>query len=144
MTAEGTVVKIIDETHALVKTVRKSACAECHKQSEGGCRVCDVFLGSDTIETQAINKIGAKEGDSVIVESLTSYVISAAAVVFMLPVLLAILLYCVFAFAIGSSYWAPIAALAGFAVGIAAAIVYGKCEKGKERIVISKIISKDI
>ncbi len=144
MTAEGTVIKIIDETHAVVKTVRKSACAECHKQSDGACRVCDIFLGSDTIESPAINKIGAKEGDSVIVESSTSYVIVAAAVVFMVPVVLAILAYCVFAFALGLSYYAPVAALAGFIVGIAAAIIYGKREKNKERIVISKIISKDI
>ena len=92
MTAEGTVTKIIDEKHATVKTVRKSACAECHKKSDGGCRACDIFLGSDTIETSVVNSVGAKEGDRVIIESSSSYVIFAAAVVFVLPIVCAILL----------------------------------------------------
>ena len=144
MTAEGTVIKIINETHAVVKTVRKSACAECHKKSDGGCRACDIFLGADTIETKAVNRIGAAEGDTVVVESSTSYVIFAAAVVFILPILLAAAGYCLFAFAFSLVSYAPLAAVCGFAVGIICAVVYGSFEKRKERIIIVKILNKDI
>ncbi|MBQ1847916.1 MAG: SoxR reducing system RseC family protein [Clostridia bacterium] len=143
MTAEGTVIRIIDDTHASVKTVRKSACAECHKKSDGGCRACDIFLGSDTIEANVINKIGANVGDQVVIESSSSYVIFAAAIVFILPVLTAILSYCLFAFAFSLAEYAPLAAVAGFAVGVAAAVIYGKTEKNKERIIITKILYKD-
>lgn len=144
MTAEGTVTKIIDEKHATVKTVRKSACAECHKKGDGGCRACDIFLGSDTIETSVVNGVGAKEGDRVMIESSSSYVIFAAAVVFVLPIVCAILFYCLFAFAFSLSGFAPIAAGIGFLIGMIAAVIYGKTEKNKERIVITKIIDKDI
>ena len=144
MTAEGTVIKITDDTHAIVKTVRKSACAECHKKSDGGCRACDIFLGADTIETNAVNRIGASEGDTVIVESTTSYVIFAAAVVFVLPILLALAGYCLFAYAFSLASYAPLVAVCGFAAGIICAVVYGLFEKKKERIIIVKILNKDI
>ena len=140
MTAEGTVTQIIDGKHAIVKTVRKSACAECHKKSDGGCRACDIFLGSDTIETSVINNVGAKEGDRVVIESSSSYVIFAAGVVFLLPVICAVVFYCVFAFALQLSDIAPAVSAAGFVLGIVGAVIYGRAEKNKERSIITKIL----
>lgn len=142
MTAKGTVIEITDDTHAIVKTVRKSACADCHKKSDTGCRACDVFLAKDTMDVKVINTVGAGVGDEVILESASSYVIFAAAMVFLVPLIAAILLFCLFEFALSLKDYAPLAALSGFLLGIAAAVIYGRAEKNKERIKIAEIINK--
>jgi thiamine transporter len=71
-----------DDGTAMVIHVRESACSgDCHKCS--GCGAA-----KETILLKAENPIGAKRGDLVKLESATGPVLKAAAVLYMLPILL--------------------------------------------------------
>ena len=68
MQTKATVISV-DGLYATVEAERNSACDGCHKAEEGGCSVC-TLMGSDRkIATRAINEIGAKVGDRVVIES---------------------------------------------------------------------------
>ena len=109
---------------ALVVHVRESACSgDCHKCS--GCGAA-----KETILLKAKNPIGARRGDLVKLESKTGPVLKAAAVMYMLPMLLFFVGYF-----LGDALWKQ-GALVGclaFAGSIALAIVYdrkiGKTDK---------------
>ena len=109
---------------ALVMHVRESACSgDCHKCS--GCGAA-----KETILLKAKNPIGARRGDLVKLESATGPVLKAAAVMYMLPMLLFFVGYF-----LGDHFWQQ-GALAGclaFAVSIALAVLYdrrlGKTDK---------------
>ena len=92
MRTEGIVVSA-EGTEAMVETKRASACEGCHKKTEeGGCTVCTLMGGDDrTLTTRAINRIGAKVGDTVAVESETGRVLLYAAMVFLMPLLTCLL-----------------------------------------------------
>lgn len=109
---------------ALVMHVRESACSgDCHKCS--GCGAA-----KETILLKVKNPIGARRGDLVKLESETGPVLKAAAVLYMLPVLLFFVGYFV-----GDTLWQK-GALMGclaFAASIVLTVVYdrrlGKADK---------------
>ena len=109
--------EIFDDGTALVMHVRESACSgDCHKCS--GCGAA-----KETILLKAKNPIGARRGDLVKVESATSPVLKAAAVMYMLPMLLFFVGYF-----LGDHFWqrgALVGCLA-FAGSIALAVVYDR------------------
>ena len=113
-----------DDGTALVIHVRESACSgDCHKCS--GCGAA-----KETVLLKAKNPIGARRGDLVKLEAATGPVLKAAAVLYMMPMLLFFLGY----FA-GDLLWQR-GALAGclaFAAGIGLAVLYdrkiGKTDK---------------
>ena len=113
-----------DDGTALVMHVRESACSgDCHKCS--GCGAA-----KETILLKAKNPIGARRGDLVKLESETGPVLKAAAVMYMLPMLLFFAGYF-----LGDTLWQQ-GALVGclfFAVSIVLAVIYdrkiGKTEK---------------
>lgn len=143
MEAFGVVTKIIDEKTALVKTVRKSACAECHASGGKGCAACDIFLGKDSITAEAVNTVGAAVDDDVMIQTSSAEVIKAAAVVFLLPLLFAAAAYLI-AFFVFHSEYAPLWSFAGLGVGCVGDYMYGRFRKVKETINIVKIIGKDM
>jgi len=102
---------------ALVVYVRESACSgDCHKCS--GCGAA-----KETVLLKAENPIGARRGDLVKLESATGPVLKAAAVLYMLPMLLFFAGY----FA-GDSLWqrgALVGCLA-FVAGIVIAVLYDR------------------
>ena len=81
----------LDGEFALVETERTSACEGCHKAEEGkGCSVCSLMGASDRkLQAKANNRVDAKIGDSVWIESATSRMMLYAAMVFLLPLVLA-------------------------------------------------------
>lgn len=94
--------KALDDGTAQVIVIRESACSgDCHKCS--GCGAA-----KEAIVFEAQNPIGAKTGDLVNVRSDTSPVLKAAAVMYVLPLVLFFLGYA-----------------AGAAVGISGALVGG-------------------
>ena len=97
--------------------IRQSACSgDCHKCS--GCGAAQ-----ETITLTAYNAIGAAPGDLVIIESKSGPVLAAAAVMYVLPLVLFFIGYLVGALAWGKG------ALAGgiaFALGIGIAAVYDR------------------
>ncbi len=102
---------------ATVLRSRESACSgDCHKCS--GCGAA-----AQTVRVTARNPIGAKPGDRVLISSDTAPVLAAAALLYVLPLVLFIAGYL-----IGESLWTkgPIAGLAGFALGLVCAKLYDR------------------
>ena len=113
-----------DDGTALVMHVRESACSgDCHKCS--GCGAA-----KETLLLKAENPIGAQRGDLVKLESASGPVLKAAAVLYMLPMVLFFAGY----FA-GDSLWqqGALVGCAAFVAGIGLAVLYdrkiGKTEK---------------
>ena len=85
------VVVAIDGEFATVETERKSACDGCHKAEEGGCTVCTLMGGDRKIATKALNTAKAKIGDVVTIESQSSSMLGYGLLVFILPIVVALL-----------------------------------------------------
>ena len=109
---------------ALVVHLRQSACSgDCHKCS--GCGAA-----AETILLKAENPIGARTGDLVFIRSETGPVLRAAAVMYMVPVVLFFVGYLLGALAWGLG--ALVGCLA-FAAGICLAVVYDRKVVRKEK-----------
>lgn len=105
--------------------LRRSACSEdCHQCAGCGAKAQRLML-------TARNPIGAKPGDWVTIRTGTSTVLEAAAVVYVLPVILFFLGYL-----LGTLIWQAGALLGGiaFVLGIAAAVVYDRRSAVKKKI----------
>ena len=102
---------------AQVLHLRQSACSgDCHK-----CAGCGAQ--QETLLFTAKNPIGAKPGDTVTVRGDSGPVLAAAAVMYMLPLVLFFLGYIL-------GELAQMGALAGclaFALGIGIAVIYDRC-----------------
>lgn len=114
----------LDDGTAMVFLVRESACSgDCHKCS--GCGAA-----KETVLLKAKNPVGARRGDLVRLESATGPVLKAAAVLYMIPMLLFFLGYFV-----GDFLWqrGVLTGCLSFAAGIGLAVLYdrmiGKTEK---------------
>ena len=84
-TEQGVVIKI-DSNAAWVKTVKSSACKGC--SARGSCH----SLGSSSNETEvkALNEVGAKEGDRIILSFETSSLLKVTFLLYVFPILLLI------------------------------------------------------
>ena len=106
--------RVHEDGSATVLHIRQSACSgDCHKCS--GCGAAQ-----ETIELRVMNTLGAEPGDFVIIQSATGPVLRAAAVLYMVPILLFFLGYLA-----GAMLWQR-GALTGclaFAAGIGLAVV---------------------
>lgn len=109
--------KLNDDGTAQVIHVRQSACSgDCHK-----CAGCGA--AQETLLLTAQNPIGAKPGELVVIRSESGPVLTAAAVLYMLPLVLFFLGY-----ALGAVCWQQ-GALVGclaFVAGIVIAAVYDR------------------
>ncbi len=138
MTAKCTVIAVSGK-EATVRVERKSACAECHA-SEKACGACDLFLGDDRFECSVDNPISAQVGDTVIVQASSEYVIASAALLFILPLIVAALCYGIMCILNFSNY-APLGALGGIAVSyIAILLIEKSVKKKKHRMKITEIV----
>ena len=96
MKTKATVVEIIDKDVAVVSVARRAACDGCHKATDGkGCSVCTLLGSKGETRARAKNTAGARLGDTVEVESRTRRILGYAALVFLLPVVLAIAGYAI-------------------------------------------------
>ena len=82
------IVRKTDGEKALVAILRQEACSHC-----SGRVVCG---GGKVMTVTAKNDIGASVGDTVVIESPSESVLGYAALVFLAPVLLAVVLYLAF------------------------------------------------
>ncbi len=141
MKTEATVVAV-SGARATVETQRLSACEGCHKATEGeDCSVCTLMGGNRALRAEAENPIGAREGDRVVIESRTSRMLWYAALVFLCPIVLAILAYVLASALSMTSLWQtlfPLFAFVGTFLGI---FVYSKSvQKKRCDIVITEIV----
>ena len=101
-----------DGKYAVVRVSRKTICEGCHN-TDSSCSACFAF-GDKNAECRAVNLCGAKVGDTVTVRTESSRIIGYAALVFIAPIVIALIAYAV-SEAAGSAY--PTAwALGGFLV----------------------------
>ena len=126
---------------AIVETERTSACEGCHK-AESGCSVCSLMGSGRTLRTRAENRAQAKVGDTVIVETATSRVLFYAALVFVLPIVLAILGWFLVGAFTDSALWRGIGAGIGFVLTFVGLWIYSRLI-GKTRCdaVITEIVT---
>ena len=109
--------------------VRQSACSgDCHK-----CSGCGAVQQSMIVDV--VNPIGAKPGELVTIESQSGPVLRGAAILYLLPLVLFMPAY------LWGMRWqlGGLTGLAGFLLGIGAAIVYDRCVVKKENTVYTII-----
>ena len=117
MTQEVRVVQCHADGSAEVVHIRQSACSgDCHKCS--GCGAAQ-----ETMRLTVRNPIGARPGDRVVIESGSGPVLAAAAVLYLLPLVLFFLGYLA-----GSLLWqrGALTGCGSFALGIAGAVAYDR------------------
>ncbi|MCI8809192.1 MAG: SoxR reducing system RseC family protein [Oscillibacter sp.] len=120
MTQIATVERILDNSHVVISVPRKSACG--HDCEE--CAGCGVTGAA--VEAKAVNPIGARPGQKVVVESSTQKMMRIVALVYLIPVVLFLAGYLAAAILtshVGIQY---LTAAVGFAAGILLAIAYDR------------------
>ncbi|MBQ8696405.1 MAG: SoxR reducing system RseC family protein [Clostridia bacterium] len=134
MKTTGTV-KSIDGKYAQVSVIRTSACDGCH--SKDFCLSCS----KKEMTVSVLNDIGAVPGDTVELYSPTGRVLGYAALVFVLPIVIAILGYIGAYYTLGEGS-AAIGAVVAFLITFAViGVVFNtSTAKKKARMHISKII----
>ena len=120
MTQIATVQRIIDSKYAVISVPRKSACG--HDCEE--CAGCGV--SGAAVRARAVNTVGAKVGQKVVVQSDTNKMLRIVALVYLIPVVLFLagyLLPTLIGLSVAMQYTL---AILGFAAGIAAAVAYDR------------------
>ena len=84
---QGQIVRTEGEV-AWVRTQRKSTCGQCAAQKGCGTNVFSKVLGNKLVEFQAINRIDAAVGDTVVLGLHESVLLKSAALMYVLPLLL--------------------------------------------------------
>ena len=94
MVTRATVIKTVGDT-AYVRAVRKSACEGCDGCTDKGSCHTEVMFSDDSgeYEIKAVNKICAKPGDVVEIQTCGNYVLLFAFVIFVLPVIVSVAAY---------------------------------------------------
>ncbi len=114
MTQIATVERILDAGNAEISVARQSACGhDC--ASCGGCGV----MSGQVIYTRAKNPLGAEPGQRVVVQSASAGLLSAAAMVYLLPIAAFFAGYLIFAAFTGNTA----AQYAGGALGLIAGLI---------------------
>lgn len=86
-----------DGRYAIISVSRSTMCEGCHKDGGcgGHCELSGIMGDNKTVEARAINEIGAAVGDTVEVETESRTVLFYAGLVFLAPILLAVIFYSV-------------------------------------------------
>ena len=83
-TEQGIVIKA-DSRAEWVKTVKSGNCAGCTARGS-----CHTMGGDDEMEVRAINEVGAKVGDRIVLSFKTSSLLKASFLIYVFPILLLI------------------------------------------------------
>ena len=120
------VVVAVEGIFATVETERKSACDGCHKAEQGDCSVCSLMGGDRKIATKAHNKIGAKVGDIVTIESRSTRMLWYGLLVFILPIVIALLAWGISSQFTNNTILQTVVAFAGFITCLLGVALYSK------------------
>ena len=144
MITNATVVKT-DGNTATVRALRKSACEGCEGCSDKGkCHAEILFSDSPkSYELDVCNEIGAKAGDVVEIQSSGNFVLVFALIVFILPVIAAILSYITAYKCIDGHFPLVISAVSFIAVFLVCAFLTNKLAPKYSQNQISKIIKEN-
>ena len=125
MTQDAVVLKTLNNGKAEVAVIRGTACGS-------NCGNCEACIYQNELHTEAINKVGAKRGQKVILESENSVIFKAEFLVYVLPMLMLIVGFLV-PYLLGASE--GISVLCGFALLAVSAVILVKSQKNKKGIV---------
>ncbi len=120
MTQIATVERILDPGHAEISVPRKSACG--HDCEE--CAGCGV--SGAAVRARALNPIGARPGQKVVVESSTKKMLHIVVLVYLIPVALFFVGYLAALAVTASVAVQYTAAVLGFILGILGAVGYDR------------------
>ena len=133
MKQKAIVTKVYENGTATVSVLRSSACSACSARHACG--------SAKKAESTVNNKINAKVGDTVEIEVPSQSVLGYSALVFLAPVLLAIVLYLSLS-AIGEVY-GMLGAAGGFILPFIAAFIISKANADKVRPTVTAILTGD-
>lgn len=140
------VVKSILGDCAMVEVARNSMCDGCANQNceSHTCAAGAMFGSAKTMTVRAKNPVGATVGDTVWVETADSQVLKSAALVFLMPIVVCMILYAIAGTLFSADWIAYAAAGVGF-VGAFGALGLLEKKKKKEEpdIVITEIRPSD-
>ncbi|MBE6691265.1 MAG: hypothetical protein E7590_08330 [Ruminococcaceae bacterium] len=138
MRTKAIVTELVSAEVAVVSVERRAACDGCHKNADGsGCSICTLLGGKNSTKAKARNRVGAAVGDTVEVESRSSRILGYAALVFLLPLLLAFAGYLLGAYVFSLGDWAISMAFVALVVSFVPILLYSK-------LVISKRLDVEI
>lgn len=126
MTQDAIVTKCLSEEMAEVVVTRSTACGS-------NCGNCESCIFQSELKTLAKNRIGARPGQRVIIESKSSKIYKAAMLVYIVPILLVLIGYALASIAGGSEGVCVAVSFVGLLLG-AALIVISQKKKNRETI----------
>ena len=125
MTQIATVERILDDSHVEISVPRKSACGhDCEECA--GCGVSGV-----SVYAKALNTVGAKPGEKVVVESDTKKMLKIVSFVYLIPVVLFLTGYLVMLAVTASVAIQYTVAVLGAVVGVLLAVWYDRRVKAR-------------
>ena len=127
MTQEAVVFRCLDDERAEVVVTRATACG-------ANCESCEACVFQNELKTEARNLIGARPGQRVLIESKSSKVYGAILLVYIVPILLAVL-GCFAAYAMGASEGiCVLCTFLGFLLGAVVTVVTQRLRRDKNPI----------
>jgi sigma-E factor negative regulatory protein RseC len=127
MTQDAVVFRCLDDERAEVVVTRATACG-------ANCESCEACVFQNELKTVARNLIGARPGQRVLIESKSSKVYGAILLVYIVPILLAIL-DCFAAYAMGASEGiCVLCTFLGFLLGAVVTVVTQRLRRDKNPI----------
>ena len=127
MTQDAVVFRCLDDERAEVVVTRATACG-------ANCESCEACVFQNELKTVARNLIGARPGQRVLIESKSSKVYGAILLVYIVPILLAIL-GCFAAYAMGASEGiCVLCTFLGFLLGAVVTVVTQRLRRDRNPI----------
>ena len=127
MTQDAVVFRCLNDQTAEVVVTRATACGS-------NCASCEACVFQNELKTIARNLVGARPGQKVLIESKSSHVYSAIVLVYIVPILLAVLC-CFAAYAAGASEGiCVLCTFAGFLLGSLITVLTQRLKKNKNPI----------
>lgn len=128
MTQNAKVLKLLEHGKALVMVERMSACGENCASCGAGCS------NKNRTTVVAVNKISASTGDEVVIKTKTSKILTAAFIVYVVPVFLFIAAYAITNSANLSERASIIISAGAFFLGGVAAYAYNRFQGKRQGI----------
>ncbi len=127
MTQEAVVTKLLPNGMAEVAVKRTTACG-------GNCGSCESCVFENQMKTPALNRLQAKPGQKVMIESQSSKIFKAAFLVYVLPLLFFLAAYALAAAFHLSETGCMIASFFGLLIGAVILVLSQKKRKEKDEI----------
>ncbi len=127
MTQEAVVTKLLPNGMAEVAVKRTTACG-------GNCGSCESCVFQNELKTPAVNRIQAKPGQKVLIESQSSRIFKAAFLVYVLPLLFFLLGYFLASLFFSDELVRILCSFAGLALGALVVVLSQRNVREKDKI----------